>query len=339
MRVILSKNSANKLFWRVFGKYNDWKKIAEKLDVCDRTIREWRKCNFSLPYPIFEKLVMLSRLKKHELIFKLVPDFWHINEAGRRGGLAKMLKYGNLGTPEGRRLGGIRSLATHKRLKDKFVAEARPIRIPENNKKLAELLGIFIGDGHLSDYQASIYTNSVTDLEHAIFVQKLIEYLFGIFVSKKFKKGENVVKIVASSKKLTAFLNKKGMPIGNKLESNLRIPDWITEKPVYERAFIRGLFDTDGCIYLDTHKTIKKEYLHLGWTITSYADSLRSDIVAVLRKNGYSPTQRPSQKSVYLRRQKEIRRYFEEIGTSNSKHQNRYEKFYSDIARRGAPNG
>lgn len=117
------------------------------------------------------------------------------------------------------------------------------------------------------------------------------------------------------------------MPQGNKIQNNLAVPRWIMNKNIYQKAFIRGLFDSDGCIYLDKHRIRNKLYNHLGWAVTSYAEKLRKDIVEILMNLGYSPTSRDSQKSVYLRRQKEILKYFKEIGTSNPKHLNRFRKF------------
>lgn len=335
----ISRNNLKRLFGAVFQKYGNRQTIAAAQNVSVRTVRDWEKGRWSLPLSVFEKLVFVSGFKKNIFSPKLLPDFWHIKNAGRKGALARMRKYGNFGTQEGRRLGGIRSFATHRKLKDKFITIAKQINIPADNEKLAEFLGILVGDGHLSDYQVSIYMNSISDKEYADFVQKLIGRLFDVFVSKRIVKKEHTIRIVASSKNLVAFLNKRGMPVGNKLKSDLKIPDWIRERPIYEKAFIRGLFDTDGCVYLDAHKINGRKYFYMGWTITSYADSLRADIIAILKQNGFSPTQRFSQKSVYLRRQEEIRRYFEEIGTSNLKHLNRYIGFCSDIKGRGAPNG
>ncbi len=145
----------------------------------------------------------------------------------------------------------------------------------------------------------------------------------------KKKENENTLNIVASSKNIVQFLKNKGMPIGNKIQNNLSAPDWIFKKVSYQRAFIRGLFDTDGCIYIDTHRTNKKIYRYFGWTITSYADKLIVDVIKILKNLGFAPTHRFSQKSIYLRKQKEIKKYFLEIGTNNPKHYRRYKKLFN----------
>lgn len=148
-----------------------------------------------------------------------------------------------------------------------------------------------------------------------------------------YRKNESTVILRASSKNLVTFLSKKGMPIGNKINNGLRVPNWILKSPQYYKAFLRGLFDTDGCVYLDIHKNSesKKEYKHIGIAITSYADTLRSDIIILLKGLGFNPTNSGKQMSVYLRRQNEIVKYFQEIGSHNPKHLQRYAQFSGEV--------
>lgn len=236
-----------------------------------------------------------------------------------------MALYGNFGTLRGRIKGGRKSVIVHLKRRDGFKT-LQPIARPRNSARLAELIGLLIGDGHLSEYQVSITTNSETDIAHARFAKRLIENLFRVTASLKKKKRENAVVVLASSKKLVRFLNRKGMPIGNKIEKHLQIPAWVQRNPSYQKAFLRGLFDTDGCIYVDTHRNGDKIYRHLGWTITSYADKLIIGLIDILKRLGFSPTWRNSQKSVYLRRRIEIDRYFQKVSTHNPKHRNRYKE-------------
>ena len=326
MRVRLSKKSLEILFNTVEAKYKRWVTIANKNKVSVRTLSDWRKGEISMPLLVFRKILADCDLKEEKVSFTILSDFWHTKDAGRKGAAAAMKLYGNFGAPEGRKLGGQRSIATHKKRQTAFKT-LKPIAKPKHSKKLAELLGIFVGDGHLSDYQASVCTNSKTDKEHAMLTSKLIKSLFRVPVSLRELKNENTIIVVASSVSVVKFLNKQGMPQGNKLKNNLTVPGWIIKKRTYQKAFLRGLFDTDGCIYLDKHKINKKRYNHLGWAVTSYAEKLRKDVMEILANLGYSPTNRDTQKSVYLRKQKEIAKYFREIGTNNSKHLTRYRKF------------
>lgn len=326
MRVRLSDANLARLFLPLHKNYQE---VAKHCRVSPRTLRDWRAGKFTIPLTSFEKLRNMADLDEKSLAPKLMSDFWFAKEAGRKGGVTRLL-HGNFGTPEGRRKGGIASLATHKRNATKFWT-LKTINKPEYSESLAELLGILFGDGHLSRYQVSVTTSSHTDREHAIFTRKLMERLFGIFVALSERVNENVMTVVASSTEMIKFLNQRGMPIGNKIQNKLSIPKWIKSDMAYQRAFIRGLFDTDGCIYVDTHKYHKHVYKHAGWTITSYAATLVADITDTLRSLEFSPTHRDSQMSVYLRRQKEIKKYFEEIGTNNPKHLKRYLDFQRQV--------
>jgi intein/homing endonuclease len=250
----------------------------------------------------------------------------HLRRIARSGGISRMKKYGNPGTREGRHLGGLHSVTQHAKKPNGFKT-LQIFKKPKQSEDLAELLGILFGDGHLSHYQASITTNSDTDKEHILFVKKLIEKLFRVKVNIRKKLDQKALEAVISSRDIVAYFEKLGMPAGNKLKNGLQIPSWILKSPTYRKGFIRGLYDADGCLYLDSHKIKNKQYSYVGWTITSYAGTLRNDIVEILRGFGLHPTLTDSQKSVYLRKQADIRRYFKIIGSHNFKHLNRYKKF------------
>lgn len=323
MRIRLLKKDLLMLFSEILKREKNLSRLAFLLNINKRTLNDWKMGKATIPVDIFKKFIDISGLKKSNLNFEILPEFWYIKKAAKKGAYARIKLHGNFGTQEGRRKGGLASLATHRKLGTKFTT-LKNIKLPELSDELAEFLGILFGDGHLSLYQASITTNSETDMDHALFTREIIHKLFGFIPSIKNKKGENTVNVVASSKKMVSFLNELGMPIGNKIKKSLRVPLWIFKRNSYKKAFIRGLFDTDGCIYIDTHKNKDKIYRHFGWTITSYAENFIIDIIKLLKDLGYPPTHRQSQKSVYLRKQKEIKRYFSEIGSSNPKHLKRF---------------
>lgn len=250
----------------------------------------------------------------------------HLRRIAKLGWSARTKLYGNPGTKNGRRLGGLRSLETHQRKNTGFKT-LRIIKTISYSSELAEFMGILMGDGHLSEYQVLIVTNKNTDHKHAIFIQNLARDLFHLPVSLKNRQDENAVQIIISSKDLVRKLSGLGMPVGNKIKKGLYVPRWIFSNNEYRKAFIRGVFDTDGCIYLDKHRRGEKRYEYLGWTITSYADTFISGLRCLLLGFGFSPTNKPSQKSIFLRHQDEIVRFFKVIGTSNSKHQKRFNRF------------
>ncbi len=249
----------------------------------------------------------------------------HLKRAGRLGGLARIRMYGNPGTAEGRRRGGINSLKTHKRRRGGFKV-LRRIKFPRRSEELAELLGIFMGDGHVGEYQSSVTTNSETDIAHALFVQRLIRKLFAVPVRLRFRSKVSACELVTSSKEVCRFLQEQGMSSGNKVRDGVEIPPWIQENERYAKAFVRGLFDTDGCVYLDRHRYKDQVYKNVGIAFTNRTLSLLEFFKKRLEALGMRPTQK-TRFTVFLRREEEIRRYFKTIGTSNPKHRRRLSKF------------
>lgn len=237
---------------------------------------------------------------------------------GRKGGLARSARHGNLGTKEGRRKGGLNSLQTHGKRKTGFKV-LKSIAIPGHSARLAELIGILMGDGHVGLYQVSVVTNSETDFQHAFFVKKLIENLFKVQARLSNQRNKKACVITISSKSVSRFLIGQGIPQGNKIILGLHIPNWIQKKPLYRKAFIRGLFDTDGCVYTDTHYVGQKVYKHLGMAFANQSLPLISFFKETLEFFGFHPTQK-TEFRVFLRRKEDIQRYFDVIGSSNEKH-------------------
>ena len=101
----------------------------------------------------------------------------NLQRAGVLGGRARIRLYGNPGTIKGRRLGGLTSLKTHARLNTGFKL-LKEVPMPRHSARLAELIGILMGDGHVGKYQVSIVTHSETDQEHLLYVRELFKDLF-----------------------------------------------------------------------------------------------------------------------------------------------------------------
>lgn len=253
-------------------------------------------------------------------------DVSRLRSIGRKGGLARTARYGNPGTPEGRRRGGLNSIRAHTRNKTGFKV-LKSIIVPGHSARLAELVGILMGDGHVGLYQTSVVTNSDTDYQHALFVKELIEDLFKIQVHLSNRGDKKASEVVVSSKAVSHFFVSQGIPQGNKITLGVRIPKWILKKALYRKAFIRGLFDTDGCVYIDTHRYRQKVYENLGMAFANQSLPLLSFFKETLEFFGLHPTQKTKFR-VFLRRREEIRRYFDLVGSSNEKHLKKVRQYF-----------
>lgn len=258
------------------------------------------------------------------MLFLMNAD--HLEKIGRNGGLMRIKRHGNPGTQEGRRLGGLHSIKTHAKNKSGFKTLKSTI-IPRHSARLAELIGILMGDGHIGLYQASVVTNSDTDFHHALFIKTLIEGLFKIQVPIYTRRDKKACVVTISSKSVCHFFTTQGIPKGNKITNGMNVPRWIKEKASYRKAFVRGLFDTDGCVYIDTHHSGLKTYRNLGMAFANQSLPLLSFFKESLEQFGLHPTQKTKFR-VFLRRKEDIQQYFDLIGSSNEKHSKKFHEYF-----------
>jgi DNA-binding transcriptional regulator WhiA len=198
--------------------------------------------------------------------------------------------------------------------------------LPHHSGDLAELFGILAGDGHVGAYQISMTTNALTDIEHALYVQKLFDRLFHASSHITKRKTANAVVVVLSSRKVSEFLCKHGLVRGNKVHKQLAIPEWIQKNSKYSIACVRGLFDTDGSVYVDAHTIRGKKYFNIGLAFTNRSIPLLTFFKETLEKMGFHPTKK-TKDVVFLRREAEIIRYFDLVGSSNQKHLNKFHAY------------
>ncbi|RLG69485.1 MAG: hypothetical protein DRO07_02275 [Candidatus Iainarchaeum archaeon] len=109
---------------------------------------------------------------------------------------------------------------------------------------------------------------------------KFVE-LFG--VTPKIRKGSsNQIHCRIYSKDIFLFLSEDiGFPIGRK-KNKLRVPSFIFKNKELSKAYIRGLFDTDGSIFRHHRFSAKIE-------ITSHSQKFRKDIIRLLIRLGFKP--------------------------------------------------
>jgi hypothetical protein len=202
----------------------------------------------------------------------------------------------------------------------------------EMNEDFAEFLGIMFGDGCLyldkkGKYQTAIAFNK-KEKDYLYYVKKLAEkclspYLFCITeLKEEFLLRNNSVFVGEQIIHL-------GLNNGDKKENRIIIPSIIFNNETYLKRVIRGIFDTDGCVYCKYDKYAQIQFKF------GCEESLNSVRCALL-KLGFNPTNiqkqiykdRTSWK-IYLVRQAEILKFFDMIQPMNIKHNQRYDKIKS----------
>lgn len=211
----------------------------------------------------------------------------------------------------------------------------KQIRIPKRDERLAEFIGIVLGDGNITCYirgkkvrvyQVNIAGDKRWDKDyHLIYIRRLCKELFDIESKEKLSKTQNARHLILSSKILVNFLLENGLKPGDKIRNQSTMPKWIWKKKKNLRACIRGLIDTDGSI----HRMSNQDPNLLRISFKNHDATLLNDTREAFIKLGFHPSKIILGKNFCLSRQKEITKYLKEIGFSNNKHKNRFKMLTS----------
>jgi len=332
-RVKFSKNNQGKFIVSVKENLNiDWPVLSKVLGISNRTLSDWRREKFLISETAFKKCLSLVKNKIKIFNYKLLPDFWSISKAAKKGGLATAKKYGGPGTPEGRRKGGLTSQERRK-LYPELYTNCNPRRIisePKESVGLAEFIGIMLGDGSISSNctQAVISLHKKDDRKYILLVCKIIKKLFCVDpVVYRYQNGshKNVADITIHSTSLVSFLKFKGLKIGNKVKQQVDVPGWIKGSKNFSKYCLRGLIDTDGSVYSHKHKTNGCNCFNLGLNFSNRSTPLLRFTHKTLERLNFHP--KIFANGVNLYRESEVSRYSRDIGFSNIYHKNRLDDF------------
>ena len=194
----------------------------------------------------------------------------------------------------------------------------KQVTLPSHSVELAEFFGIMIGDGGINNsWQANITLNSIKDLDYSRYVYKLIKRLFSITPYGFTYKTKNALRILINSTSIVDFLISQGLLQGDKLAQGLSIPTWILQDETYKSACVRGLLDTDGCLYIHKHVVAKKPYRNIGLAFSSYSPRLIYQVAAIFEENGIMPHISTRGTDIYIYRAASVARYLDVFGSSN----------------------
>ena len=192
--------------------------------------------------------------------------------------------------------------------------------LPEYSEDLAEFFGIMIGDGGINNpWQANITLNSIKDAQYGEYVSGLCKKLFSVTPAVRKRKTRNILVVSLASISVVDFLVKNGLVRGNKLKTGLRIPKWILRKPSYKRVCVRGLIDTDGCIFIHVHKVKGKIYRNIGLSFTSLSSELIFQVADTFAEFGIMPHITKRGRDIYLYQEDAVLKYLKVFGTSNER--------------------
>lgn len=325
MRVFFSKRAQNKFINKILSR-TSVKEAAKLCNLSERTIRDWRREKFLVDANALRKLCRKTKIPFPSNI-KLRDSYWYVAYGSSAGGKAVLKKYGRIGgDPEYRKKKWYEWWEREGKHKSNIIALCKPIHKPGYSQVLAEFVGIMLGDGGISRSQVTVTLHSEDDKEYSDFVVNLIKKLFNVYVGTCRRKNCKAISYNVSRMELIHFCTENlGLKRGNKIKQQVDIPDWIKQNKLYSIACIRGLVDTDGCIFTHRYKVNGKFYSYKKFSFTSYSKPLRESVFNILKNNGLNP--RLSQnRDVRLDRIEDIQKYFRLFSSHNPKHLNKYLK-------------
>lgn len=322
MRYQIPKEFLDEYFNKIKIIYGSWSKLADSFSVDKRLIFGWRKGNFTIPDKFVKKISKMHNMLPKK--YKYVEDSWFRSEIGKKGGLIRNKLHGNPGTTAGRRKGGLLSLKKHK-LNPVSPFNPISVTIPKESREYAEFIGILLGDGGISRRQLSISLNKKDDKDYTFYVVDLIKLLFNLQVKILSRKDASVSIITISRTELVKHFREKYQMSGNKVEKQVDVPAWIKKNLAYRNMCMRGLIDTDGCFYVDTHIYKQIVYKSMGINFSNRSIPLLDFVKETMIMNGWRPSI-TSPDSIMLRRKKDIEEYMRVVGTSNAKIRNKFQK-------------
>lgn len=194
------------------------------------------------------------------------------------------------------------------------------VTLPKHSERLAEFFGVMMGDGGINNkWQANITVNAVADAAYADYIVRLIEELFCIKPVLRRRKDKQALVISISSTSVVDFLIANGFPSGNKLKAGLAIPRWVLRNRKYRVACVRGLVDTDGCLYVHTHRVAEKIYKNIGFCFATYSPSLMNQVIGIFEEFSIVPHITRQGRQLYLYSESAVAWYLAIFGSSNER--------------------
>jgi len=209
----------------------------------------------------------------------------------------------------------------------------------EITTELAEEIGWHIGDGSMNFYKNKgkprgfyqLRGHIEDDKPHYLErIKPIFRNLYGINISLREMPSTRVFGFQIWNDELVTFKKNLGLPLGIKVD--VTIPEALLLDKKLIKSVIRGIFDTDGCIYLQ--KKYGKLYPRLE--IQTISPKLADQLLRLFNQIGLRATKNSWQsnqgnrKIIYnisIRGIEMLHRFMKEIDPKNPKHIRKYLKF------------
>ena len=229
------------------------------------------------------------------------------------------------------------SYTTAKEYRYRYVREPKETILKlERTNDLAELIGVCLGDGHLSRYYFAVFGDKTKDTTYLLHHVKPLIHNNTLGLASKFKTNrphENY--LVVNSAACTRALSRQGLPYGDKIMNHARIPLWIFRKTSFMIACLRGLFDTDGCVYGFKRQPPARGSKAIISFEFGRGSHIPEDVYKALLKLRYTPRMMTAKNECRLTMNRDIERFMKHIKPANNKHHNNYARWHGPVVQPG----
>lgn len=303
------------------------KEAADLCGFCERTIRDWRRAKSTVDLDAINALSAKTGVSLPEKI-KIKTDYWYTFFGAHKGAMASLKKYGRVGGDAEYHKKKWREWwekeGKYKNL-NKGIFARKSFNKPSFSDELAEFTGILLGDGGISTNQVIISFNIKDENGYLNFVRNLVEKLFNVPFGIYKEEKNSVIYLIISRIGLVEFLvNEIGLKKGDKVKQQVDIPNWIKGNEKYLLSCIRGLIDTDGCIFTHSYKSHGKIYHYKKIAFSNRSKPLIHSVYQFLLSLNFSPRITNDYKDVRLESKSDIERYFNIVGFHNNRYLNKY---------------
>jgi len=323
MRIRLAEDSRDYFFNSIKENLRiTWKELRNKEKITRSSFDNYKSGKLLIPDKVFERLCSYLTESQKEKIMRekegVDENFGQII-GGKRAYAINFEKF-----KEGREK-GLRKLKTLKR--EHFQEDKIKIKEICLDKNICELIGAFIGDGFFNCYKNKLYHiefsgDSRYDIpyynERIIPIIRSIVHNIQPHIYKV--KGRNCIRVVFYSKNLYSFFKERvGFNPGRKTY-DISITNEILNSE-FINSTIRGIFDTDGGVFLDKRKRYKKPYPRIIFQTVS--KPLYTQLFDLLSKDFKLYTRFNNKRNIYVIEiygHKQLKKWMSKIGFSNKRH-------------------
>jgi len=326
MRIILPKNRQVEFLKSIFSIISV-REAAKLCSLSERTLRDWRRGKFTMSLSAAKKLGTYTGITLPKEA-QIKNDHWYVALGSRRGALSCLRKYGRVGgSPEYRkkkwrewweREGRDKSL-------NKGIFAKKPFKKPKFSEEFAEFVGILLGDGCIARNQIMVTFNAKDENGYLLFVADLVKRLFEVPFGVYKDKSLSAINLAISRTGLIDFLvSDVGLKRGNKVRQQVCVPGWIKANQRFFIACVRGLVDTDGCIFNHSYKVGNKAYSYKKLAFSNQSKPLTIAVYQLFKMLGLSPRFTRDKKDVRLDSIHDMKKYFDLVGSHNPRYLNKY---------------